>query len=412
MRTGKFSELTGLSKDTIYYYIDRGLIYPDKKNNRYSFNKKNLENVEIIKLYQDMDFSIDEIISIISLWNWSNNTEENIKNEHLNRLLNKKNEIDQDISALIKKKKLLINEINRISSKNENKETNVEIGFPVSKLDILSCPICNNQFDVYNASMNSKYIFNADLKCYCGHKIQIKDGIVLTGNKYKKMYDKPDITRDLYLDMPSVYYKSLNIIGNEISKYLNNLELKDKVIMETNINGFSFLYNNLKYFNNDFTIILIDKYEEVLLNYKIQLSKILNNPNIIFIADDSLNYPIRNEAIDIVISLFSGNEHQLYKKENYFNHIYKYIKYKGSIIGAYQSYPKNSESIKKLKIKYPDSSDNLYIKDYFLSELNELFKETYANDIEKVNAYANKHSFECHKIGELMTHTIFKGLKL
>ena len=81
MRTGKFSELTGLSKDTIYYYIDRGLIYPDRVNNRYSFNKKNLENVEIIKLYQDMDFSIDEIISIMSLWNWSNNTEENIKNE-------------------------------------------------------------------------------------------------------------------------------------------------------------------------------------------------------------------------------------------------------------------------------------------------------------------------------------------
>lgn len=412
MRTGKFSELTGLSKDTIYYYIERGLIYPDRKNNRYSFNKKNLENVEIIKLYQDMDFSIDEIISILSLWNWSNNIEDHIKNEHLSRLKNKEKEIDKDISELIKKKRLIINEIDRINCKNDNTETNNEIGFPISKLEILSCPICDNQFNIYNASMNSKYIFNADLKCSCGHKIKIKNGIVLTGNKYKKNYDKPDISRDLYLDMPSVYYKSLNIIGNEISKYLNNLDLKNKVIMETNINGFSFLYNNLKYFNNDFTIILIDKYEEVLLNYKIQLSKILDNPNIIFIADDSLNYPIQKEIVDIVISLFSGNEHQLYKKENYFHHIYNYIKYGGSIIGAYQSYKNNSDSIRNLKLKYPESSDNLYIKDCFLTDLNELFKETYSDDIEKVNAYSNKHSFECHKIGELMTHTIFKGLKI
>ena len=128
MRTGKFSELTGLSKDTIYYYIDRGLIYPDRVNNRYSFNKKNLENVEIIKLYQDMDFSIDEIISIMSLWNWSNNTEENIKNEHLNRLLKKECEIENDISKLIRKKELLIDEINRIDCKNEDNFNNTEIG--------------------------------------------------------------------------------------------------------------------------------------------------------------------------------------------------------------------------------------------------------------------------------------------
>lgn len=411
MRTGKFSELTGLSKDTIYYYIDRGLIYPDRVNNRYSFNKKNLENVEIIKLYQDMDFSIDEIISIISLWNWSNNTEENIKNEHLNRLLKKEREIENDISKLVRKKELLIDEINRIDCKNEENFNNTEIGFPVKNIAVLSCPRCNNQFSINNASMNSKYIFNADLECPCGHKLKIKNGIVVTGNKYKSFYDKPDINRDLYLDMPSIYYKSLNIIGNEISKYLNSLELENKIIMETNINGFSFLYNNLKYFKNNFTIILIDKYEEVLLNYKNQLSKVLENPNIVFIADDSLEYPIKKEVVDVVISLFSGNEHQLYKKDNYFENIYKYIKNNGSIVGAYQSYESNSKSIKNLKIKYPESSEILYLKNIFLDNLNKFFKQTKSVDLEKVNAYSNKHSFECHEKGDLMTHTIFKGIK-
>ncbi|NMW84402.1 MerR family transcriptional regulator [Peptoniphilus sp. AGMB00490] len=411
MRTGKFSEITGLSKDTIYYYIEKGLIYPDKKNKRFSFNRKNVEDIEIIKLYQDMNFSLDEIVSILSLWNWSNNTEERIQNEHLNRLLNKKKEIDDNISILVKKKHLITNEISRISYKSGTKNSNEIFGFPIDKLNILSCPICNNLFIVENATINSKYIFNANLKCSCGYEMKIVDGIVRTGNIYENQYDTPDVNRDLYLNMPAIYYKSLNKIGNYISKYLNEIDLENKIIMETNINGFSFLYNNLKYFKNNFTIILIDKFEEVLINYKSQLSKILNQPNIILIADDSLKYPIKNNSVDIVISLFSCNEHQLYKKENYFQHINKYIAKGGSIIGAYQSYKNNCESLKNLKIKYPESSDNLYNKDDFILNLKNTFSSYYFKDIEKVDAYAKKHSFECHKKGELMTHSIFKAVK-
>ena len=141
------------------------------------------------------------------------------------------------------------------------------------------------------------------------------------------------------------------------------------------------------------------------------MSKVLENPNIIFIADDSLEYPIKKEVVDVVISLFSGNEHQLYKKDNYFENIYRYLKNNGSIVGAYQSYEPNSKSIRNLKIKYPESSERLYLKNIFLDNLNKFFRQTKSVDLEKVNAYSNKHSFACHEKEDLMTHTIFKGLK-
>ena len=51
---------------------------------------------------------------------------------------------------------------------------------------------------ISNVTMDTEYIFEADMDCQCGYHADVCDGILLTPNRYEGNDDTPDVHRLMY----------------------------------------------------------------------------------------------------------------------------------------------------------------------------------------------------------------------
>lgn len=407
MKIGEVSRLYNISKDTVYYYIDMGLLFPHKEGTQYKFNEQDLQSLEKINYYKKMGFSLKEIIHIFSLKRWSNWVESSTINQYLSILREKNDEINEQILELENASSEIEEEIKKTNLRTTNNIT--KIGLPISSLEYLVCPECNKSMDIINGNISGKYIYNGNLICECGCHMSIVDGIVVTGNVYKGGHDFPDMKRELYEKLPDKFYRCMNISANDILSYMEKLNLKNSIILETYVNGYCFLYNHFDKLDNSCTYILIDKYEEILRYYKEYIELLGLNLNIVFIADASLNYPIKKNIVDLMISFFSGNEHQLYHKELFGDHIAKYCALNSSIVGTYMSYKDYAQSRKLLGEKYPECSEVLYSSKEFYRNLKNVGFNVKHEEIGDIMSTSDKFSFACHVSGEPLNISVFYG---
>lgn len=83
MKIGEFSEHFNLPFETVRYYINKGLLIPHVKNDRYSFAPKDIKDIELILKLKSFRFSLHDIHRIISLKRLSNLDNPNELNDYL-----------------------------------------------------------------------------------------------------------------------------------------------------------------------------------------------------------------------------------------------------------------------------------------------------------------------------------------
>ena len=69
---GEVSQITGLSKRTLKYYIEQKLIHPTIKDEKgyWCYNDKDIENIQRISLYKELGYSTKEIKEMITQKNF------------------------------------------------------------------------------------------------------------------------------------------------------------------------------------------------------------------------------------------------------------------------------------------------------------------------------------------------------
>ena len=100
MQIKKFSELTGVSVRTLHYYDETGLMKPeyvDEHNGYRFYGEKNLERMEEILFYRELDFSLKEIAEILSSPDYNKNAALSRQKELLTI---KKNRLERLIAAI------------------------------------------------------------------------------------------------------------------------------------------------------------------------------------------------------------------------------------------------------------------------------------------------------------------------
>ena len=100
MQIKKFSELTGVSVRTLHYYDETGLLKPeyvDEHNGYRFYGEKNLERMEEILFYRELDFSLKEIAEILSSPDYNKNAALSRQKELLTI---KKNRLERLIAAI------------------------------------------------------------------------------------------------------------------------------------------------------------------------------------------------------------------------------------------------------------------------------------------------------------------------
>lgn len=401
MRIGKVSEKYGISIDNLHYYINYGLLVPPKPKGQYVFDDATLKDLEWILNLKKLDFSLREIHIILSLKRVSNfahaqDLEElkeifKGKRDFCKKEIQRKEEITKQLEAYIHR----IDQVPNLPKSST--------GVPVRSLSLLCCPCCGGSLSIADVEMDQRFLYKGKLFCCCGYTAEISSGILMTPNKNENIQDTPDITRELYKDLPPDLISMFQRSYNWMLEKMEAVNLHEKVIAETYINAWFFMHNHLDALPTDSLYIIIDKYPETLLMYKHLIEKQKPELDILYLADASTRFPLKNHCIDLHLDFFATNEHNFYHSTFLYDRLSPYLKEQGDLIGTYFYFDRAPKSMHALLAEYPECSPRNFHRDYFQDSLKEfhfLLKDSELFDA--VTDSGNNLGFGFHQTGEKM----------
>ncbi len=220
MKIGQVAKKYGLSIDTVNYYVSYGLLVPPRKGGQRSFDERTLKDLELILRLRGMEFSLQEIHRILSLYRISLLASRQDAAE-LQAIYEKKRRFCMDerkrLLNVAKKLDGMISELQRRGDGGGR-----ATGVPLSMLDLLRCPECGGTFEINGASMNQRYIFSGECRCACGYSAEIRNGMLITPIRNKDKYDKPDTEREMYKNLPpsllSLFQSSYNWMTQHLDR--------------------------------------------------------------------------------------------------------------------------------------------------------------------------------------------------
>ena len=401
MRIGKVSKEYHISIDNLHYYIKYGLLVPPKPKGQYFFDETTLKDLEWILALKKLDFSLREIHSILSLKRISNFADVGDL-EELKELFKSKRDFCQQE---IQKKEAVIKDLDAhiLRMEQAKRKEKSPTGVPVKALSILCCPKCGASFSMQDVEMDQRFLYKGALSCKCGYYAKISSGILMTPNKNQNLQDTPDLTRELYIDLPPDLISMFERSYNWMLEKMNQVNLHGKVIAETYINAWFFMHNHLQALPTDSLYIVIDKYPETLLMYKHLIEKQKPELDILYIADSSTNFPLKAHCIDLHLDFFATNEHNFYHNTFLYERMTPFLKEHADLIGTYFYFSHAQKSMRTLLSQYPECSANNFSLPYFKNSLAEsgfILKD--CEPLDAVTDSGNNLGFGFHQKGEKM----------
>ncbi len=396
MKIGKFAEKFGVSRDTVRFYIRSGLLIPDESGAQLEFGERECRAMESILRMRRQKFSLRQIKRYLDIRRVSSMAEAASLEEILELLNDKHEELMVEIRTLEE----ICHEIEADVASLYHTGSAEKTGVPLMALGLLACPHCGGMLDLENASLGSRYVYSGDLSCHCGYHARIEDGIIRTGNIYTGGYDSPDLKRGLYRNVcdsfVTYFQKCMDLTRDRIMRH----DLAGKVVLEAHINGYFFLYNNLSYMEKDCLYVIVDKYPEMLEMYKSLIDRINPGLRIIYLADNSMNWPLRKKSVDLMVSFMGDNEHSLYYTSPYIDDVKPFLKEEAEVVGAVIGFPLRTESLRNVARKYPEGGGAAFAWDV-MPEYYRASGYTYDRElIGTMTETCSQYTFECHKRGE------------
>ncbi|MDO4581271.1 MAG: MerR family transcriptional regulator [Bacillota bacterium] len=402
MRIGEFAKKYGVSIDSLYFYMKRGLLVPPQRGKQHYFNESCEKDIKTILEFKDWGFSLNEIHSILTLYRLSNMQLSEDMLEIINIMQNKYDQLQAEKERISENQRRIKEEqekiIRAIPSVTESTS-----GLPVSMLQLLICPNCGSQLQLSKAEMNPRYISNAEVGCSCGYTATVKNGIFITPNRNTSQHDRPDLNRAIYKDMPfdmiSHYQRAYNYMGN----LLDAQGLDNKIILETHLNAYFFLQFYIeRAASSNVKIILVDKFPEMLEMYKNMLDQLNTGLDILYIADSSYQWPLIPHCADIFIDFFGSNEHQFFSHSQLIGEINAFLKNNARIIGTYFYLNNGRKTLKQLRDDYPEASPNNFDLRAYIKALEEHgFHKQQEAEIGAISSTGDNYwAFGFHQSGE------------
>lgn len=358
MKIGQFAEQAGISIFTVRYYIKEGLLLPRHAGSQLNFSQKDREDMAYILRMKELHFSIGEIRSLLYLKRMTNQAEPSIINQCLTILKAKESQLEQEQKQLAWTIQTLKQEIQSVEARAQRVNQPVK-GVPLRAIPLLHCPHCHKQLNITDAAITAGSIKTGILSCDCGYKAEIHNGIVATPNIYTGTHDTPDLELKLYHETGAEWDSNAPRCGEYMLDAIHKLDLQGKVIFEANINGFFFTFNFMEELPKNCSYIIVDKYESVLARYKVLMDSLYPGVEVLYIADAGEALPLADHCIDLYVALFGEMEYEYYHKQPELHDIARQLVPNARIIGAFQSLPKDSQSRKKLQVKYPEGSSRM-----------------------------------------------------
>ncbi len=404
MKIGDVAQQYGISVDTLRFYVKEGLLIPEgqERYSRYSFQKRDLEDLELILRMKEQQFSLQEIHAMLALRRTSNMVEPHTISQFKELYAQKKTELRAKISQLTYALESIEREEGRLSEAAPKART--ATGVPLRSLSLLACPCCCGRFKLENADLDVRYIYRGTLRCDCGKTLPINDGIIETGNLYTGSYDSPDLKRELYTEVIGKFLSMLHKGLDEVQRFLQREARSGNVLMETHINSFFFAYNHLNALPQDCVYIVVDRYPEMLREYKRLLESLGEERDFLFIADNSFHFPIKANCVDLLVDCMSDNEFSLYDPGSYIEKMNPYLKDTAKVVGTLLSFDGVTRSQQLIHEKYPEGNELPHSR----ARTEKQYKEAgfslhlISEGTVVETAHKDRFAWSCHVPGDIM----------
>ncbi|MGN9160415.1 MerR family transcriptional regulator [Clostridium sulfidigenes] len=248
------SKMFNITTNKIRFYEKKGLLKPirEEENEYRKFNEQDIIKLQSILLYRSIGLTINDIRNILD-----NNEKENCL-AHFN---NQWKFVNDEIHRLNSIRKSLEDVIDKLYGETTGYEIDSEI------LDIINS---SNKLSNIRNNWKDKWGFNHWAKTYDNDVIEDKGQLKI--------------------------YKNYNLILQSVYDLVNNVKLKNPIILEIGVGT-----GNLasKFLNNNCEIIGIDQSREMLLVAKQKY------PNLKVRLGEFLKIPYDNKYFDIIISTYA-----------------------------------------------------------------------------------------------------------
>ena len=142
MKIGQVVRQYGIPVNSLYFYINDGLLVPPKRNKQYVFDERTIEDLEWILELKEMKFPLKTIHRLLSLRRISNfcSLEDREERERIFR--------QQDESLM--REEMEVSHARRsihakLAAFTRDNQQSFLTGVPLRSLDLLCCPHCNEE---------------------------------------------------------------------------------------------------------------------------------------------------------------------------------------------------------------------------------------------------------------------------
>ena len=408
MKMRDMVQRSGLSKDTLRYYMSLGLLMPRKGGAQFEFTDADEEDIQEILHLKRMGFSLEDIRGLLDERRISNGIEPDYLDSMINRLHAQKKSLEARQKEISEAIALVDDEIE--SCERKKGVFGESSGVPLCALPLLACPHCGHGLQIENAAFSGKHLHSGNLLCACGYSAGIVDGVILTGNRYLDTDDRPDLTRGLYHGLcRQDFFRCYCDGATACMDALREHGFEQRVVLESNINGYFLLYQQLKLLPISNLYIIADKYPEMVYLYKHLIESINPALDILYIADEKMEYPLQHGCVDIAIDFFGENEYLFYHNESYIEKISPYLAPDAFGTGIFMAFAPGYPSRAAYKKKYPKLSPIQHDFPAIERAYRAAGFELDARELGIITKTNNEYNFTCHRDGDPMKLWFFCG---
>ena len=398
MRIGPFSELFGMSPETVRFYVNKGLLVPLIRQGRYIFSPQDVEDMELLLKLKALRFSLAEIHRVLSLKRLSNFDSPEELNDYISILKIQKEAMQQEKSHVEQIIAKLNHEIGHASGKHTgNKRI---CGVPLVFLPYLACPHCQKGLNISDCNIEKDQIMAGTLLCSCGYRAQIQNGIIIGDPGEINAYDGPDLDRYCYRMMSPPLITLMKKNYQWMLERLGKYDTKGKIILEDFINDYCFCHANFESMSPDALYIVTDKFPEIVAMYKELIEKMNLPHQILYIAAGSHLLPLRKNCIDIYIDS-GANECAMFQPYYSMAALAPYFHSQSRAIGFFWHFAPECLSLQEMKNHYPNSWEYNFNIRYFQQYLQENWQHIIDfEELGYVTDSGGEDSFSYHIPGE------------
>ena len=406
LRIGEFSAKFSLEVDTVRYYVNKGLLIPACKNDRYLFSQKDEEDLQHLLDLKKMRFSLADIHRILSLERLSHLGSPEELEDYIRIFQQQLAAMEEEERALKEVQKSLLTEIESAAEK-RREETSRISGVPLRAISLFACPRCRKKLALSDAAILDEQIMSGSMSCVCGYRAEIRNGIIIGEQGEVSEYDGPDLERNCYRRMSPDLITLLQRDYQWLLGRMEELPQGNKVVLEDFVNDYCFCHANMEKLSPDHLYIITDKFPEIVRMYKNLIDRKNLPHQVVYIAAASHLLPLKEQCVDLYMD-FSSNEYAIFNEGYALDPLKTHFHKDTCAMGSFWHFPTGCASLKELKRQYPENWEHNFNIQHFLNYLREHWRELRAcEQLGSIEDSGEAESFSYHQPGDILRLTSY-----